>query len=184
MSDREVAGLFYAADHAAESQAAHEAQGMYEAEAANREQDRPLFAVGDRVLMPGSIYGEIIRIDPDSDTPYVVGDAFGEVVGAFPATELHRVTRDRTVPEPIYNIPLIGSDRHTTRRRMRVNIERNTKGYNYDTTFEIESDDPEANLALLMTMGLASADRVAREEIAAREYTDANGLPGSDDTPF
>lgn len=75
-----------------------------------------------------------------------------------------------------------------TTRRMRINVTKNTKGYSYDTTFEITSDDPDFALGNAMEDGLQNADRIARSEISSREYTDAHGLPGADeyqnDKPF
>jgi hypothetical protein len=79
--------------------------------------------------------------------------------------------------------PAIGMVRTTT-RRMRVNIARNTKGWNYDTTFEITSDDPELDLDAEMEAGLGLADRAARREITARTYIDEHGPAGSDDEEF
>lgn len=75
---------------------------------------------------------------------------------------------------------------HTTNCRMRVNVNvtENTKGYSYDTTFEVASDDPTYNFALAMDIGLREADNAARAEIANRQYVDVEGLPGSDDTPI
>jgi hypothetical protein len=73
---------------------------------------------------------------------------------------------------------------HTTTRRMRVNITKNTKGYNHDTTFEIIATDPRTDLQLEMTDGLRLADRLARQAITEAEYTDEHGLPGEDDKPF
>jgi hypothetical protein len=68
-----------------------------------------------------------------------------------------------------------------TRRRLRVNITRNSRGYSFDHTYEIETDDPDLDLAAAMREGLREGDRAAREAIAEAEYTDTHGLPGSDD---
>lgn len=134
------------------------------------------FAVGDHVFVLGKFFGDVKHIDPDSHFPYIVADAFGEIVGSYHARDLVRV--DAVEPLPLE--PAIGMV-HTTTRRMRVNIAKNTKGYNFDHTFEIESDDPDLDLAAAMREGLRQGDRAAREAIAEAEYTDANGLPGSDD---
>lgn len=66
---------------------------------------------------------------------------------------------------------------------MRIHVEKNSKGYNQDTTYEITTDDPDLDLAAEMEAGIQDADRVARAEVANRQYTDVEGLPGSDDTP-
>ncbi len=62
----------------------------------------------------------------------------------------------------------------TTTRRMRINIVRNTKGYSYDTTFEIGTDDPAVDLQEEMEAGLGQADRTARYEIEIRQRLDQN----------
>lgn len=134
------------------------------------------FAIGDQVEVLGKFFGAIKHIDPDSHFPYVVADAFGEVVGAYHAADLQRLSPGSPLPL----LPAMDFIR-TTRRRLRVNITKNTKGYNFDHTFEIDTDDPDFDLAAAMREGLREGDRAAREAIAEAEYTDAHGLPGSDD---
>ncbi len=69
-------------------------------------------------------------------------------------------------------------------RRMRINITKNTKGYNHDITFEIIATDPRTDLQRELADGLRLADRLARQAITEAEYTDAEGPPGADDNPF
>jgi hypothetical protein len=71
----------------------------------------------------------------------------------------------------------------TTTRRARINITKTTKSYNYDTTYEITSNDPDLDIAMSLEIDLRDLDRLAREEILQRQYIDIEGLPGSDDTP-
>jgi hypothetical protein len=80
------------------------------------------------------------------------------------------------------SLPPLG---RTTTRRMRVNVTKNTKGYSYDTTYEVTTDDPDLNLSLHMAWGLGETDRLARQEIDNRTYIDEHGPAGAeDDQPF
>ncbi len=73
---------------------------------------------------------------------------------------------------------------YITTRRMRVNITKNTKGYSYDRTVEITTDDPDIELSELIGEELRLADNTARDEIEQCEYIDANGRPGADDADW
>lgn len=81
-------------------------------------------------------------------------------------------------------VALLARSEQSTTRRMRINITKNTKGYNHDVTFEITSTDPACDLDQEMADGLRLADRLARQAITEAEYTDAEGVPGEDDKPF
>lgn len=72
---------------------------------------------------------------------------------------------------------------YTTTRHMRINVTKNTKGYSYDRTVEITTDDPDIELSELIAEELRLADNTARDEIEQCEYIDANGRPGADDLP-
>lgn len=68
-----------------------------------------------------------------------------------------------------------------TVRRMRINVTKNTKGYSYDRTVEITTNDPDLELSEVISEELRLADSTARDEIEQCEYIDANGRPGADD---
>lgn len=57
---------------------------------------------------------------------------------------------------------------------LRVNITKNTKGYNAETTASVRTTGSEAAACELLSNLLASADTIARTEIAARERVDAD----------
>lgn len=136
------------------------------------------FVVGDRVMVLGKFEGMVSDIERDTHNApaYQVKDNFGNGRGWHHGSDLQRIETPKPLP-----VEMVGDFVRTTRRRLRVNITRNTKGYSFDHTFEIESDDPELDMAAAMREGLREGDRAAREAIAEAEYTDAHGLPGSDD---
>jgi len=116
-------------------------------------------------------------VDQSEGTPFVSaegvpGPADDDGRGAGPAAQ-HPTGEGSPALAPVaVATPEMLTEGHTTTRRMRINVTRNTKGYSYDTTFEVASDDPEAWLHFLTLAGLQEADEVARTEIARREALD------------
>ncbi len=61
------------------------------------------------------------------------------------------------------------------RFHMRIQVTKNTKGYSYETSISVDDDDAETVCHNVRQL-LIDADTIARQEIARREFIDANPI--------
>lgn len=85
------------------------------------------------------------------------------------AEQLDEIAR-QLQPFPTYHEVLGGG---SPLAHVRINITRNTKGYSFETTVSVDSDDLDAVRRETAHL-LRDADAIARHEIAEREWLDAN----------
>lgn len=113
---------------------------------------------------------------PDDLSRQPANDALDRAAGEHPA---------ESNPAPVAPVAVATVEAlsfgYMTTRRMRVNVTKNSKGYSYERTVEITTDDPDIELSQVVSEELRLADNTARDEIEQCEYIDANGRPGADD---